>query len=55
MLLALPMRIVCDQDCAGLCPRCGANRNREGACQCQPEIDPRLAVLADLGGSDRNS
>lgn len=49
-LLALPMRIVCDTDCAGLCPRCGANRNIDGACRCQPEVDPRWAALADFGG-----
>ena len=53
-LLALPMRIVCDQDCAGLCPRCGANRNIDGACRCQPEVDPRWAALADFG-SGRSS
>lgn len=55
IVLALPIKIVCDQDCAGLCPRCGANRNREGACRCKPEIDPRWAALADLGGSEQSS
>ncbi len=49
--LALPMRIVCDESCAGLCPRCGANRNVEGACRCKAEIDPRWAALQDLSGS----
>jgi uncharacterized protein len=48
ILLALPMRVVCRDDCAGLCPSCGANRNLEGACHCEPEPDPRWAALRDL-------
>ena len=48
ILLALPMRVVCRDDCAGLCPTCGENRNLEGACQCTPEPDPRWAALRDL-------
>ena len=52
VLLALPMRIICDEACAGLCPRCGNNRNVEGACRCEPEVDPRwdaIRGLADRG------
>jgi uncharacterized protein len=52
VLLALPVRIVCDDDCAGLCPRCGANRNVDGACSCGPEVDPRWEALRDLSGRD---
>jgi uncharacterized protein len=52
VLLALPMRVVCDEKCAGLCPRCGANRNLEGACSCEPEIDPRWAALRDIVGGE---
>ena len=48
--LELPIRILCSDDCAGLCPRCGANRNTEDACQCEPETDPRWAALKDLAG-----
>jgi uncharacterized protein len=48
ILLALPMRVVCRDDCAGLCPTCGANRNLEGACSCEPEPDPRWAALRNL-------
>jgi uncharacterized protein len=47
VLLSLPMRIVCDDGCAGLCPRCGANRNVDGACRCEPETDPRWHALED--------
>ena len=48
LLLALPTRPLCRDDCLGLCPRCGANRNRE-SCQCPSGFaDPRLAVLQGL-------
>jgi uncharacterized protein len=48
VLLALAERPLCREDCLGLCPRCGANRN-EGDCACLPEgADPRLAVLRTL-------
>ena len=55
VLLAMPMRIVCQEDCAGLCPRCGANLNNDGECGCEPEIDPRWGALADLAGGTRES
>lgn len=46
--LATPMDALCRLDCAGLCPRCGGNRNL-GECTCeQDEIDPRWAVLQSL-------
>ncbi|MCL6636535.1 MAG: DUF177 domain-containing protein [Alicyclobacillus sp.] len=39
---------LCSQDCKGLCPVCGGNRNLR-ACDCQPQsLDPRLAALQDL-------
>jgi uncharacterized protein len=55
ILLALPMRILCDESCAGLCPTCGANRNRAAACECPPEVDPRWQALAGLTGSHSDS
>jgi uncharacterized protein len=55
VLLALPMRIVRQDDCAGLCPRCGANLNNDGECGCEPEVDPRWGALADLAGGTRES
>ncbi|MDI6907315.1 MAG: DUF177 domain-containing protein [Thermoanaerobacterales bacterium] len=46
VLLALPMRPLCREDCRGLCPKCGKLLN-EGPCACPGEdIDPRLAKLA---------
>ena len=48
IILAFPMRLLCDEDCPGLCPKCGKPK-REGECGCPTrEIDPRLAVLATL-------
>jgi len=48
MLLALPTKPLCREDCRGLCPRCGANRNA-GDCGCRQEwSDPRLEVLRAL-------
>jgi uncharacterized protein len=48
MILALPTKPLCREDCRGLCPRCGANRNG-GECGCRQEwSDPRLEVLRDL-------
>ena len=46
--LALPMKPLCREECAGLCPTCGINRNRE-TCQCQPTwVDPRMEALRRL-------
>jgi len=45
ILLSLPMKTVCRPDCAGLCPRCGQNRNIV-PCGCEAlPADPRWAVL----------
>jgi uncharacterized protein len=48
--LALPMRFVCSEECAGLCPRCGANLNEADSCTCEPEVDPRWEALKGLKG-----
>ena len=55
ILLALPMRILCNESCAGLCPTCGANRNRTETCDCTPDVDPRWQALAGLAGSGSDS
>ncbi len=48
IILTFPMRLLCDEECLGLCPMCGKPR-REGECGCvKKEIDPRWAVLASL-------
>jgi uncharacterized protein len=46
--LALPAQVLCRPDCAGLCPRCGANLNREPEHAHEPEKDPRWAALDAL-------
>ena len=46
--LALPLRVLCRDDCRGLCPGCGADLNRE-ACRCTSVGgDERFAGLARL-------
>jgi len=51
-LLALPMKPLCQADCAGLCPRCGINRNT-ATCTCIiDDADDRFAVLRSLLNED---
>ncbi len=48
LLLAVPMKKVCAEDCSGLCPNCGVNLNIE-KCDCEKErIDPRWEKLKKL-------
>jgi len=48
IFLHIPMRAVCSEKCAGLCPQCGINRNHM-KCACNEDIsDMRLSVLKDL-------
>jgi uncharacterized protein len=49
--LALPMKPLCREECRGLCPVCGVNRNVTD-CDCSPEwSDPRLDALRALKDS----
>lgn len=48
LILTIPFAPLCKEDCKGLCPVCGANKNVQD-CGCSTErIDPRLAALQDL-------
>ena len=48
ILLNLPSKILCREDCRGLCQQCGKDLN-EGLCGCcTKEVDPRLAALKEL-------
>lgn len=48
IILMFPKKLVCSEDCQGLCPKCG-KRKKDGDCGCvTKEIDPRLAILQKL-------
>ncbi len=51
LILAIPMRPLCREDCKGLCDQCGHDLN-QGPCahQAEPKPDPRLAKLVSLRG-----
>ncbi|MBP1582465.1 MAG: DUF177 domain-containing protein [Victivallales bacterium] len=42
ILLSLPLKFLCQEDCRGLCPHCGQNLN-EGTCSCQ-ELDQEISA-----------
>ena len=45
---SIPMKILCKEDCKGLCKKCGTDLNK-GTCSCDTDfIDPRLAKLKDF-------
>ncbi len=51
VLLTLPGRVLCREDCKGLCPRCGTDRNH-GDCACGESTgDSRWEALAGLGAA----
>lgn len=48
VLLAMPAKVLCQDECKGLCPQCGRNRNTE-PCDCHSGFkDPRWAALDEL-------
>jgi uncharacterized protein len=48
IVLAIPTRMLCREDCKGICPECGTDRNT-GECDCNTkDIDPRWAALKNL-------
>ena len=46
-VLNMDSKLLCKDDCKGLCCRCGKNLN-DGPCTCQKELDPRFAALKQL-------
>ena len=46
-VLNLDSKLLCKEDCKGLCPQCGKNLN-DGPCNCRKELDPRFAALKQL-------
>lgn len=48
ILINWPVKILCKEDCKGICPKCGRDLN-QGDCGCDTfEPDPRMAVLKDI-------
>ena len=48
LLVSLPMRILCSEDCKGICNRCGTNLNLR-TCTCDTrELDPRMSVIQEI-------
>jgi uncharacterized protein len=50
VLLALPLKMVCRDDCKGLCPQCGKNLNQEQCSCAAPVEDPRWDALKEIRG-----
>ena len=48
LLVNWPMKTLCRPDCKGICRKCGKNLN-DGSCGCDTvELDPRMAVIAEI-------
>jgi hypothetical protein len=48
VLVNLPMKVLCRENCKGICNRCGANLNL-GSCKCDDaELDPRMSKILDI-------
>lgn len=48
IMMNVPLRVLCDEDCKGLCFKCGANLNK-GECGCdRVQLDPRMSVIQDI-------
>lgn len=47
IILFLPMKMLCKDDCKGLCSQCGQNLNIK-KCSCKKEVDPRMSALLQL-------
>jgi uncharacterized protein len=48
VLVNLPMKVLCSENCKGICNRCGANLNSQ-TCNCDTtELDPRMSKIRDI-------
>ena len=47
VMLELPSKLLCKEDCKGLCPKCGTNLNVK-KCDCKSDVDPRMEALLQL-------
>ena len=48
VLMSWPLKVLCKEDCKGMCSQCGKNLN-DGPCECVEEPkDPRMAAISDI-------
>lgn len=48
ILIDFPLKVLCKEDCKGICEVCGINLN-EGSCDCEKKsLDPRMSVIQDI-------
>lgn len=48
ILVNWPMKVLCREDCKGICKKCGINLNKK-TCDCpKTELDPRMAAIQDV-------
>ena len=53
ILLNWPVKILCREDCKGICPVCGSNLNK-GECGCDAFVpDPRMAAIGDIFNANK--
>ena len=48
ILIQWPLKVLCKEDCKGICSKCGQNLNH-GTCDCEKDsLDPRMAAISDI-------
>lgn len=48
LIVNMPMKVLCREDCKGICNKCGTNLNH-GSCNCDVTVpDPRMAAISDI-------
>lgn len=53
ILINMPMKVLCKEECKGICPECGQNLN-EGECGCDTFVpDPRMAMIKDIFNANK--
>lgn len=53
MLINRPLKVLCREDCKGICMQCGKDLN-EGKCQCDTFVpDPRMAAIKDIFNANK--
>ena len=53
ILINMPVKVLCKEECKGICPVCGKNQN-EGECGCDTFVpDPRMAAIKDIFNANK--